>query len=267
MRLLSDLTGSNGVHRWAGYRYRTQEAQARRYPKNCRVSGIFYSLRKERLVLDIKTREESAFSKKQYLSLLNESLVAFKELLDLQYNITVARKGKKRFLNLVVFDRNFYHMVGLQHLNDVALVNEYPNIYRKIATDNLESQNIKSKLVESKHFSEIVGRLYALIYLRDNFYNAKDNKHYKFLSKEYGNYTAIEYDYIIQSEYKGIIYYYFLRHDEKSNDPNQCVVVSLFTKGIVDFTKGQAYMTLLEKVEFNKKTNQTKIIYKHNAIV
>ena len=90
-------------------------------------------------MLDIKTREESAFSKKQYLSLLNESLVAFKELLDLQYNITVARKGKKRFLNLVVFDRNFYHMVGLQHLNDVALVNEYPNIYRKIATDNLES--------------------------------------------------------------------------------------------------------------------------------
>lgn len=208
------------------------------------------------------TEEEYELIKKEHLDLLDESLVAFQELLDIQYDITVARKGNKYLLNLVILDRNFYHMFGLKYLSDVALVAETPNIYSIISVGDSESQNIKEQLIASTHFDEIIGRLYPLIDLRDNFYNAKDNKHYKFVSKEYGNYTSIEYDYIIESEYKGTVYYYFLRYDEKSDNPNQCVIVSLFTKGDVDLTKGQAYMTLLEKVEINNKTNETTLIYK-----
>lgn len=197
-----------------------------------------------------------------YLDLLNKALEAFQELLNIQYNITVARKNNKYLLNLVVLERNFYHMAGLKYLSDVALAIETPNFYSSIVVGGDESENIKNQLVESRHFEKIVGRLYALIDLRDNFYNAKDNKHYKFVGKGYGNYTSIEYDYIIESEYKSTVYYYFLRYDEKSENSNQCVIVSLFTKGIADLTKGQARLTLLEKVEINKNTNKTTLIYR-----
>jgi len=142
------------------------------------------------------------------------------------------------------------------------LVKETPNLYKKLITNNSESEKVKSDLTSSNYFDEIVSRLYCLIELQQNFYNAKDNRHYKFLSKQYGNYTSIKFDYLIRSEYCSNVYYYFLRHDEKSENPNQFVVVSLFIENKKDYTNGQTYMYLLSKEEINKTTGEKFVIFK-----
>lgn len=214
-------------------------------------------------MLDINISEkEHNELKRHYLDVLEQSLEAFKDLLNIQFDIVAARKGTKYLINLVFLERNFVHFAGIEKLVDVALVATTPNIYNKLAKNDEESNKIKEQLVASKYFDEIVGRLYSIIYLHDNFKNAGNNKHYKFVSKIYGNYTSIEYDFIIKCDFEGDTYYYFLRYDETASNKTQCVIVSLFIDNLKDYAFGQAYLTLLEKNETNKVSNETTIIYK-----
>lgn len=208
------------------------------------------------------TEDERLVLKENFIETLNEALESFRDLLNIQYNIVVARKDVEYLINLVFLERNFIHLSGIDKLVDIALVKETPNLYKKLITNNSESDKVKSYLASSNYFDEIVSRLYCLIELRQNFYNAKDNKHYKFLSKKYGNYTSIKFDYLIRSECCSNVYYYFLRHDEKSENPNQFVVVSLFIENKKDYTNGQTYMYLLSKEEINKTTGEKFVIFK-----
>ena len=199
-----------------------------------------------------------------YLNTLNESLFAFKELLNISYKIKVARKDKTYDINLVFLKRNFTHLFGIEKLLDFRLFDTIPDFYNRLIAGDEFSDYIKEQMVKSKYFKRIINRLYSIIDLRDNFYNAKDNKHYKFVCKEFGNYTSIDYDFIIKSEYGGDIYYYFLRRDTNARDENQYVLVSLFIENEKDYTRCQSYMTLLEKIEIDRMSHQETIIYKRN---
>ena len=215
-------------------------------------------------MIDISSysEEELETLKNENLNTFNESLFAFRDLLSLQYNITVARKEQIYSIKLVILERNFVHMAGIDKLSDIALVSNVPNIYKKIIAGDDISNKAKEQIASSIYFDEIITRLYSIIDLRDNFYNARDNKHYRFISKEYGNYTSIKYDFIIKSFYGNNTYYYFLRKDDKTDSNNQYIIVSTFIDNIKDYSCGQAYMTLLEKVEIDLKNNTENVIYR-----
>ena len=200
-----------------------------------------------------------------YLNTLNESLFAFKELLNTSYKIKVARKDKAYDINLVFLKRNFTHLFGIEKLLDFRLFDTIPDFYNRLIAGNEFSDYIKEKMVKSKYFKSIINRLYSIIDLRENFYNAKNNKHYKFVCKEYGNYTSIDYDFIIKSVYDRDTYYYFLRRDTNAKDEKQYVLVSLFIENEKDYTRCQSYMTLLEKVEIDRMSHKETIIYKRNS--
>ena len=199
--------------------------------------------------------------KKHYLNTLNDALSSFNELLNIEYHIKVARKDNVEDIRLVFLKRNFVHLAGLDKLTDAMISTAYRDLFAQLNRSDTVSHSIKTKLIESRYFKQIIDRLYAIIDLRDNFYNAKDNKHYKFVCKEYGNYTLIDYDFFIRSEYGNDIYYYFLRRDTSTNELNRYVLVSLFIENEKDYTRSQSYMTLLEKVEIDKKAHARKIIY------
>lgn len=202
--------------------------------------------------------------KKHYLNTLNEALSSFKELLNIEYHIKVVRKDVIHDIKLVFLKRNFVHLAGLEKLTDIRISRAYRDLFTQLTRQDSLSEFIKNQLVKSKYFGSIVNRLYSIIDLRDNFYNAKDNKHYKFVCKEYGNYTSIDYDFFVRSEYGNDIYYYFLRRDTSTNELNRYVLVSLFIENEKDYTRSQSYMTLLEKVEIDKMSHQETIIYKRN---
>ena len=200
-----------------------------------------------------------------YLNTLNESLFAFKKLLNTSYKIKVARKDKAYEINLVFLKRNFTHLFGIEKLLDFRLFDAIPDFYNRLIAGDKFSDYIKEKMVKSKYFKSIINRLYSIIDLRGNFYNDKDNKHYKFVCKEYGNYTSINYDFIIKSVYDRDTYYYFLRRDTNAKYEKQYVLVSLFIENEKDYTRSQSYMTLLEKVEIDRMSHQETIIFKRNS--
>ena len=202
--------------------------------------------------------------KKHYLNTLNDALSSFNELLNIEYHIKVARKDNVEDIRLVFLKRNFVHLAGLDKLTDAMISTAYRDLFAQLNRSDSLSESIKTKLIASRYFKQIINRLYAIIDLRDNFYNAKDNKHYKFVYKEYGNYTLIDYDFFIRSEYGNDIYYYFLRRDTSVNGLNRYVLVSLFIENEKDYTRSQSYMTLLEKVEIDRMSHQETIIYKRN---
>ena len=257
LKLSSDLAGGNGALRRAECINHNQDVARLRRHSNLPLRWLFLYLRKEEEIIT-----KISDLKQHYLSSLNESLSSFKDLLNIEYKIKVARKGVEQDIELVFLKRNFVHLAGLEKLIDVPIVNAYRDLYAQLSQNESLSELIKAKLVESKYFDFIVDRLYSIIDLRDNFYNAKDNKHYKFISKERGNFTSIDYDFIIKCEFEKDIYYYFLRRDEKSDKANQYVLVSLFMNNEKDYTKAQAYMSLLEKIEIDRSTNRETIIYK-----
>ncbi len=202
--------------------------------------------------------------KKYYLNTLNGALSSFKELLNIEYHIKVVRKDVIHDIKLVFLKRNFVHLAGLEKLTDIRISRAYRDLFTQLTRQDSLSEFIKNQLVKSKYFGSIVNRLYSIIDLRDNFYNAKDNKHYKFVRKEYGNYTLIDYDFFLRSEYGNDIYYYFLRRDTSTNELNRYILVSLFIENEKDYTRSQSYMTLLEKVEIDRMSHQETIIYKRN---
>ena len=200
--------------------------------------------------------------KKHYLNTLNEALFSFKELLNVEYHIKVVRKDVIHNIKLVFLKRNFVHLAGLEKLTDIRISRAYRDLFTQLTRQDSLSELIKNQLVKSKYFGSIVNRLYSIIDLRDNFYNAIDNKHYKFVCKEYGNYTSIDYDFFVRSEYGNDIYYYFLRRDTSIDELNRYVLVSLFIENEKDYARNQSYMTLLEKVEIDRMSHQETIIYK-----
>ncbi len=152
-------------------------------------------------------------------------------------------------------------MAGLDKLIDITLVTEAnPNVLYKEFKKN--SNEFRKALAASAYFNDITDRLYSIIDLRDNFDNAKDNKHYRFIQNIKPFYTQIKYEYQIKSEFGNNIYYYFLRNRSNPKNPHEYVIVSTFIENELDYAAGQSFMTLLKKVEVNKTTGSERLIYK-----
>ena len=139
---------------------------------------------------------------------------------------------------------------------DISIALKTPNIYQRIINRDKTSNKIKKQLVMSVHFSTIVNRLLSIDKLKSNFDKASNNKHYKFVNRERENYTLINYNFIIKCFDGDNNYYYFLRRSNEVDGFIECVVVSTFIDNKKDYTKGQAYMTLLYKTLISNSTKK-----------
>ena len=197
------------------------------------------------------------------LNLLNESYDAFLKLINLSYKIKLAKNNNVIDIELIFLEVNFVHMAGLDKLIDITFVTEanVSVLYKEFKKNKNE---FRKSLAASNYFNDIVGRLYSIIDLKDNFNNAKDNKHYKFVQNVKPFYTQIKYEYHIKSEYGDNTYYYFLRNRKNPNNPQKYVVVSTFIENELNYSAGQSFVTLLKKVEVNKISGLERMIYKND---
>lgn len=210
--------------------------------------------------------EEFSLSKEEILNnlnLLNESYDAFLKLINLSYKIKLAKNNNVIDIELIFLEVNFVHMAGLDKLIDITFVTEanVSVLYKEFKKNKNE---FRKSLAASNYFNDIVGRLYSIIDLKDNFNNAKDNKHYKFVQNVKPFYTQIKYEYHIKSEYGDNTYYYFLRNRKNPNNPQEYVVVSTFIENELNYSAGQSFVTLLKKVEVNKISGLERMIYKND---
>ena len=193
------------------------------------------------------------------LSILNEALSAFNWLIKRKYKITLAHNEKEIELELAFLPKTFIHVAGINKLADISFSanTAHAALYRTI----VKSEDYRNQIASSSYFNDIIGRLYSIIDLKDNFEDAENNRHFKFIKKVGYNYTLIDYNFFVKSECQGNTYYYFLRYSGNPNNRNECVLISTFIENIKDYSIGQESMTLLKKVIVDLKTGEETIIY------
>ena len=204
------------------------------------------------------TREETS----ENISILNESISAFEWLLNRKYKITLGHNEKELEIELIFLPKTFIHLSGISKLTDISLCedNSKSALYRSIKND----ESLRIRIVSSSYFSGIIGRLYSIIDLKDNFEDVENNRHFKFVKKIAYNYTLIDYDFFIRSDYNNDRYYYFLRYSGNLSNPNECVLISTFIDNNKDYSIGQEPMVLLKKIIVELDTDIERVIFDWN---
>ncbi len=193
------------------------------------------------------------------LKLFEDALDSFSVLLNTKFKLLLGRKGKETKIELVFQPRNFLHVFGIKKLIDISefIGNTSQTYYRKV----LNSSVLRNLIVSSKYFNKIIPRVYSIIELKENFLDAKYNSHFKFVRKETYNFSLIDYNFLIISEYNNDKYHYFLRYTKNKKNRFECVLVSTFIENKKDYTIGQERMTLLKKVAVDILTGKETLIY------
>ena len=197
--------------------------------------------------------------------ILYNAAINYNKMKDIAYEIKLGRKGKMYDLILHFPAESFYHLVGLQHLNDLTFPStNKERIYKEILRGNINTEYLKkSQFYEKWHIEERISNLYLLETMIDN------NKIlYKINLHEYRKYTSILADYLLEYTMENIFYLFLV--EERINprfkgDHKGC---SFFMKHGTDYTRGTAKATLLllNKInDFSKETQYIESVYLNPA--
>lgn len=189
---------------------------------------------------------------------LYQSAIAFKKLLPVKYRLFLGRKGKSFELVITFNPVDFFHLAGLQKLNNYEL-NRLPKgktfncILNREITDAIFN-NVTSA-------DEILQRIKVLTQLE----TLLDDNNTAFL-----NFNAkiakskIRADYMAKGFLDGsrVVFFFFVKGDERNiSDRGNYRVNSIFPLSKQDFSIGQTKYTLLlkEKITANDKI----LLYRH----
>ena len=179
-----------------------------------------------------------------------------------KYVFHVARRGVKVF-TLDFELKDFHHLVGLQHLDDISIPKDKKKTIEWILSETEPitddylacSEHYKGKENDEKNIEERISEFrYIEQYLdTDNFiriYSAKDGPK---------NNSLIQCDYIIESklEQSEKIVYIFLKHRSGTDSP--CCIVSFVVKKNTAYGGQNMYWMLKDKIV----TGNRSTIYQH----
>ena len=184
---------------------------------------------------------------------LHRCALAFKKLIDPQYEIIIGRKGQMSKIILNFSETEFVHLAGLHKLVD----NEFfRTASRKKVFDYAVDGKISyDSLTKSENFDFVKDRVEYFEFL-ESMLDSNDII-FKYNSKK-NIFSLIQADYLLQSAHDSRDIYIFLDRLENS-DFHFCR--SFFPKGDKDYTAGQTKYTLLYKKKINKTTGESEIQY------
>ena len=184
---------------------------------------------------------------------LQRCALAFKKLIDPQYEIIIGRKGQMSKIILNFSETEFVHLAGLHKLVD----NEFfRTASRKKVFDYAVDGKISyDSLTKSENFDFVKDRVEYFEFL-ESMLDSNDII-FKYNSKK-NIFSLIQADYLLQSAHDSRDIYIFLDRLENS-DFHFCR--SFFPKGDKDYTAGQTKYTLLYKKKINKTTGESEIQY------
>lgn len=178
-------------------------------------------------------------------NILYDAAVKYKKLENVGYHIVLGKKKSTYIIDLRFPTEAFFHLVGLQHLNDLTFPSKNKERIFKYILDNTITQQYLKK---SSYYidSKVEDRINLSLDLEKMIDQIP--KYYRINIKEYSKYTDIKSDYlsILESldELSAEIYY-FLVHNYTKTLPSRFVSCSLFRKTDKDYTKGTSKTTLL----------------------
>lgn len=197
---------------------------------------------------------------------LKQCAINFESLLDIEYKIVLGRKGKETCFTIDFLEEEFFHLVGLQYLKDLTYLKksrEY--IFDRIMNDDITYDMISksyffTKPINDKILTSVSDRIDAFC----NIVSILDSKNIYFKYSQNRNAASkIQAEFLLKTEYDNQITYIFL---QQRVDSKARLCKSFFPKDKLDYSKGQAQMTLLYKEKLNKASGEYIEQVNHDSI-
>ena len=179
--------------------------------------------------------------------------LAFQNLLDIQYEIIIGRKGQLTKILLSFSETEFVHLAGLHKLVDNEFIRTASR--KKVFDGILNGEISYNAISQSENFGFVKERIEYFEFLE----NMLDSNEIIFKYNEKKNtFSLIQADYLLQSNFNCTEIYIFI---DKLKDSDHHFCRSFFPKGERDYTAGQIKYTLLYKKKINKKTGKSIVQY------
>lgn len=191
-----------------------------------------------------------------FMNNILDSAKNFSRLLDVEYEIILAKKGNQVRL-IISFEKiHFYHLAGLQYLKDI---HELDN-QREIVFDWILSESIKTERIESSQFySKIKDRVHYLAQL-ESIFDSNDTI-FKYDEKENILTSQITGEYLMKNIVESRNIFTFL--DKTKDGKYYCR--SFFPQSFKDYSYRQKNWTVLSKKKIFKKFGEAIVLYDYFA--
>lgn len=190
------------------------------------------------------------------MSLFLDAAMAWQELVQIEYCITVGRKGRMVSFRLQFDLADFPHLAGMQYARDVDFGLRPSEYYGEKLVPALLSGALDGQQLElGRNWEKIKGRLDAILHLKETL--ESDFVIARFDPSKVRTYSQIGAKYVITNLNSGEIYFVFI--DENRECRHYCK--SAFTKADVDYIQNQSRLTVLKKEKIEGGDRHT--LYQH----
>ena len=187
------------------------------------------------------------------MDILNRSANNFSRLLDVEYIITIGRKGKLLEIKLNFDKADFHHLAGLHKLKDIEKLRSG---MRERIFDNILNGGISQEDIEkSAFYGEIKDRLHALEQMEE--FLDRPNLYFRYDPNK-NNFSIIAAEFVIQGEVDNSKGFLFV---DKRTDDGSHFCRSFFSRDDTRYTQSLPKFTLLRKEKRNVKTGENTVQY------
>lgn len=185
-----------------------------------------------------------------------DAVKVFNKLLDIEYEIILAKKDKKIKLNVVFQKEHCHHLLGLHYLTDRESLNkDRAMIFDKILNGKITSTFIES----SKFYPKIKERVHYLAQI-ESIFDSNDTI-FKYDEEENILTSQITGDYLMKNSLDSRNIFTFL--SKTAEDKYYCR--SFFPQNFKDYSYRQKKWTVLSKKKIFKKYNESIVLYDYFA--
>lgn len=175
--------------------------------------------------------------------ILYEAAIEYQKLKNITYKIILGRKNCAYNIMLHFPPEAFFHMAGLQHLEDLTFPStNKERIYKEILNKKFKVNDIQRSIFYEQCYIE--ERLLNFRYLRKMI--EANALYYLINVKKYIQYTKIRADYLCEfREIENILYLFIVKETINPRFENECKGCSFFTKHRYDYSIGASKTTTL----------------------
>lgn len=186
---------------------------------------------------------------------VQRNAVAFSRLMEFEYLLVVAYKGKQKKICLKFAKEDFHHLEGIGQLNDLTYHSMPATKTFQMA---LDGEITEEKLMKSrKYFSKSVNNKVDYLYLLETFL---DNNEIVFnFVKDGTGKTRIDAKIFLYTDMDGNDIYLFIDSADEKGDVY--FGRSFVAKSSYNYRIGQRKLTILWKEKIHKKTRSRELLY------
>ena len=189
------------------------------------------------------------------MSNISDAVNSFQNMLDLEYEFILGRKNKT--VNLVIeFQKmHFFHLVGLQYLNDL------PRLAFAAETifEQLKNGDVSKDYIESSRNYNFIEKRVAYIPRLEEIFDSNDTI-FRYNSTLQA-FSVIEADFLMKNKIENTNLFTFL--SKGKNGKHFCK--SFFPEDKKDYAEKQTRWTVLLKKKIRKSVFREDILYRHPA--